>query len=110
MMFIQFKTSAPAVEIKQNEKGYTIMVELPGSTRDEIKIWQEKGLLTITGEKKAQAGERVFSERVFGKFSRVFRLPEDADFEKIEANYCDGVISVEIPKLEKAKPKSIDIK
>ena len=109
-MFIQFKTSAPAVEIKQNEKGYTIMVELPGSTRDEIKIWQEKGLLTIAGEKKAQPGERVFSERAFGKFSRVFRLPEDADSEKIEANYRDGVVSVEIAKLEEAKPKNIEIK
>ena len=109
-MFIRFKNYAPPAEIKQDDSSYTIMIELPGSTRDEIKVWQEKGLLTITGEKKAEAGEKVFSERLFGKFSRVFRLPEDADSEKIEANYRDGVISVEIPKLEKAKPKSIEIK
>ena len=109
-MYIQTKIYQQPVEITQSEKSYNIMVELPGSTRDEIKVWLEKGLLTITGEKKPQAGEKIFSERVFGKFSRLFRLPEDADLDNIEANYRDGVVSVEIAKLEEAKPKSINIK
>jgi len=104
------KTCLPPAEIKQTDNGFNIIMELPGSSHDDIKIWQEKGILTITGEKKAPSGERVFSERVFGKFTRSFRLSEDADLDRIEANYSDGVIIVEIPEKESAKPRNITIK
>jgi len=99
----------PAAEIRETENAFTVQVELPGSTRDDIKVWQESNMLTVSGEKKAQTGNGVLNERVFGKFQRAFRLPENIDREKIEANYADGVVTVEIPKLEKAKPRNIDI-
>jgi len=108
-MYADCKICLPAAEIRETENAYTVLVELPGSTRDDIKIWQEDNMLTISGEKKAQTGNRVLNERVFGKFQRSFRLPENVDREKIEANYADGVVTVEIPKLEKAKPKDIKI-
>ncbi|MCD6162387.1 MAG: Hsp20/alpha crystallin family protein [candidate division Zixibacteria bacterium] len=109
-MMTYCKTCLPPAEIKQTENGYIIIMELPGSFRDDIKIWQENGILTITGEKKAPSGDRIFSERVFGEFTRSFRLPEDVDLDKIEANYSDGVITVEIPKQESVKPRNIKIK
>jgi HSP20 family protein len=109
-MFAKCNTWYPPIEVLETKKGYSIMMELPGSHRDDIKVWQEKGVLAITGEKKAPSEENVFGERAFGKFSRSFRLPEDADLEKIEANYSDGVIAVDIPKAEATKSKDIKIK
>ncbi len=99
----------PATEIKEDENSYKIMIELPGSTRDEVKIWQEKNTLTISGEKKAPEGNRIWNERVYGKLERSFRIPGDANREKIEANYAEGVVTVNIPKLEAAKPRNIEV-
>ena len=109
-MYSKCKTCLPPAEIKEEDKQYTVIVELPGSLRDDVKVWQERGLLTITGEKKAPSGNRLFSERVFGEFSRVFRLPDDANANRIEANYSNGVVTVEIPKLEESKSKNIEVK
>ncbi len=108
-MLTKCKTCLPAAEVRENENSYSVMIEFPGSSRDDVKVWQEKNILTITGEKKAPEGNRVWNERVYGKFERSFRLPQDADREKIEANYAEGVISITIPKLEVAKPKDIKV-
>ena len=108
-MLVRCNTSYPPVEIMETDKGYSVMMELPGSQRDDIKVWQEDSILTITGEKKAPVGDEVFRERVFGKYSRSFSLPTDTDLEGIEANYRDGIITVDIPKLETAKPKNIEV-
>ncbi len=117
-MYLEFYSQvyAPPVEIEESKNGYRISMELPGSLRDDIKVWAEQGILTITGEKKApfsdseeEKGSRLMAERVFGKFSRSFQLPEDADTSRIEANFDNGILTVEIPKSEKAKPKDISI-
>lgn len=116
-MYLEFskKIYAPPVEIQESKDGYRILMELPGSLRDDIKVWAEDGILTITGEKKAPISDseektsRLVAERVFGKLSRSFQLPKDADTSKIEANFDNGVLTVEIPKSEKAKPKDIEI-
>jgi HSP20 family protein len=97
------------LEIKESENAFSIHLELPGSSRDDIKVWHENGILTITGEKKAPEGERLVSERAFGKFERSFRLPNTVAVDKIEANYENGVVIVEIPKLEAAKPREIKL-
>lgn len=110
-MYFVFNTQsfAPLVEIRESKDGYRISVELPGSLRDDIKVWAEQGVLTITGEKKPSSGNRLMSERVYGKLSRSFQLPEDADTSRIEANFSNGVLTVEIAKSEKAKAKDIKI-
>jgi len=98
------------VEIKETEKDYQVIMEVPGSARDDIKIWQENGILTITGEKKISETNRVWAERTGGEFSRTFQLPADVEIGKIEASYQDGVLNVVIPKSEKMQPKTIEIK
>lgn len=108
-MLANCRTCLPATEVREHEDNYIITIEFPGSSRDDVKVWQEKNILTITGEKKAPEGNRVWTERVFGKFERSFRLPQDGDKDKIEANYADGVITVTIGKLEAAKPKDIRV-
>jgi len=98
------------VEIKETEKDYRVIMEVPGSAKDDIKIWQENGILTITGEKKIPEINRVWAERVGGQFTRTFQLPADVEIGKIEASYQDGVLSVVIPKSEKTQPQTIAIK
>lgn len=113
-MFFKLSANVYAlpIEIRGSESGYRILMEFPGSARNDIKVWTEKDVLTIVGAKKIpenDQGDRLISERVFGKFSRSFRIPEDADASMIEADYKDGILRVNIPKTEKAKAKNIKI-
>jgi HSP20 family protein len=100
----------PPVEIKETANAYQIAMEIPGSVRDDIKIWSESGSLIITGEKRLTESNRQLAERIGGQFTRTFQLPSDVVIDKIEAIYQDGVLSVIIPKAEQAKPKQIEIK
>ncbi len=82
--------------------------------RDEIKLAVENEVLTISGERsyekenKGRKHHRI--ERAYGTFVRSFSLPEDADGSRVTADYKDGVLQVHLPKSEKARPKSIEIK
>lgn len=93
---------APSAEAAATEDHYEIDVELPGVARDDIEIDVHDDTMTIRGEKKTEREEKgktyFFSERTFGAFERSFRLPANADADKIAANFKDGVLSVRIPK------------
>lgn len=71
-------------------------------------------MLAISGERKYEKEEKDKKyhrvERAYGSFLRSFTLPEDADGSKVAAEYKDGILTVHLPKSEKAKPKSIDVK
>jgi HSP20 family protein len=104
----------PAMDVTENEQRYTLTVELPGSTKDDVHVELQEGMLTIHGEKKSEREEkkehRRYVERCYGSFSRSFRLPPDADAEHLDASFKDGVLTITIPKTEEAKPRSIAIK
>lgn len=93
---------APASDASGDEAAYRITMELPGVEEKDIELSVHDGVVTIKGEKTAsreETGETwFFSERQYGSFSRSFRLPADADGDKIEAHLKDGVLSVTIPK------------
>jgi HSP20 family protein len=93
---------SPASDASSDKDGYTITTELPGVAEDDIKLTVENGTLTITGEKKSEREESgdtwYFSERQFGSFSRSFRLPADADEQKVKADLKDGVLTVTIAR------------
>jgi HSP20 family protein len=102
----------PNVDISENEDGYRLSFEIPGTMKDDVKIWVENDLLTVSGEKKNNLGKedvKVHSERSYGKFERSFRLPKNANKEEVKAEFIDGVLEVVIPKTEEAKPKEINI-
>lgn len=105
---------APAVDIHEDEKHYTVTVELPGGKKDDVQVEVREGVLTIRGEKKSEREEkkehRRWIERTYGSFMRSFTLPENADSEHIDAGFKDGVLTLAIPKTEAAKPLSIAIK
>lgn len=107
-------TICPRVDIEEFEKSYSIHMELPGVSKKDVTINVKENILTIEGEKKSgkdsKSDKYHRSERVFGKFHRTFRLPDQVDTEKIEAVFNDGILTVSIPKLEEALPKQIEIK
>ena len=104
----------PAVDIIEEEKEYQVHAELPGLTKDDIRISVKDNLLSISGEKKreSQVKDEHFqrAERYFGTFQRSFRLPEQVDVDKIEAEFKDGVLNIVIPKLKEALAKQIEVK
>jgi len=93
---------APDADAAATDKQYEIEIELPGVALDDIHIDVHEGNLTVRGEKKTQREEKgktyFFSERTFGSFERSFRLPANADADKIAANFKDGVLTIRIAK------------
>jgi HSP20 family protein len=104
----------PAMDVREDDHQYAVTVELPGVSRDDVHIELEQGLLTIRGEKKSEREEKKeqcrYTERSYGSFSRSFRLPSDADEDRLDASFKDGVLSLTIPRTEGAKPRTIAIK
>jgi len=105
---------APLVDISEDDKEYLIKAELPDMKKEDIKLTVHDDVLTITGERKYEKEEKGKKyhrvERAYGSFMRSFTLPDDADASKVAADYKDGLLKVHLPKSEKAKPKSIEVK
>lgn len=110
----QTRSFWPMVDIKEEEKNIFVTAEIPGMSKDDIKITvNDENILTIKGEKKREETEKEESfvklERCYGSFARSFMLPEVIKKDKIKANYKDGVLSIELEKVEPKKPKEIEI-
>ena len=89
-----------------------VRVEVPGMDEKDLKVHYEDGLLMISGEREFERkDDRNYHriERSYGSFVRSFSLPRSVDANKISASYKNGVLEIEIPKLEEAKPKQIQI-
>lgn len=103
----------PAVDIRATETSTLISTDLPGVKKEEISINVEENTLILAGERKEELAvekDKYYrKERYFGKFKREFTLPSSIDHEKISADFKDGVLTIEIPKPEEQKPKSIAI-
>ena len=104
----------PACDVFEDKEAVKIVAEVPGVRPEDVKISLENNVLTIRGEKKQQAeerNERVHRyERSYGSFERSFALPSTVDPEKIQATYTNGVLTVAVPKAERARPREIAIK
>ena len=101
----------PAVDIFETDEGLTLLADMPGVDKDGIDIRVEEGVLTISGrcshEQNSQQGYREYD---LLNYWRQFSLSEDVDVEKISANLKHGVLTLALPKAEKAKPKKIEVK
>jgi HSP20 family protein len=102
---------SPALDVYQDKDQFTVVAELPGFRKEEIEISLHQGALTISGERKPEAseGEGVRNERFFGRFQRTIALASPVDAAKVRASYQDGVLKIELPKAEEAKPKQIEV-
>jgi HSP20 family protein len=102
----------PPVDVAETQEKIIVRAEVPGLRQEDIQIEFENGLLTLRGERKLEKSEGLTwhrVERIHGNFSRTFTLPRTVDPEKINATYRDGILEVEVPKREEAKPKQIRI-
>jgi HSP20 family protein len=104
---------SPLVDITEDDKEYRIKAELPEIKKEEIKFTVENGVLVISGERKLEKEEKGRKyhgvERAYGSFVRSFSLPDDADADKVNAEFNDGVLKVHIAKSESARPKQIEV-
>lgn len=105
---------APPIDIYETPEAYRVVAELPGFSPDEVHVTVNEGTLMIKGERKFynEVNEESFHriERRFGVFQRLVSLPQQVESEKVEASFDKGVLTVSIPKAEKAKPRRIEIK
>lgn len=105
----------PAMDLVENGKAWVLTLELPGMKPEDIEVRLANGMLSISGEKaeeKKEEGEDYhLSERRWGSFRRAIRLPEGADAAAIEASHANGVLTIRLPKSEKAlaAEKKIDV-
>ena len=104
----------PAVDVQETDKAFVFVAELPGLNKDDVEITLEDNLLTIAGERTLEEREegQTFHriERAYGKFSRSFSLPSQADNTNVKAGFDNGLLTIEIPKSEQAQPRKIEIK
>ena len=104
-----FDTGFPTADIVEGEQAYKITAELPGTDEKEIEISVAGDRLTVKGEKKEKheekAGNRYVSERRYGAFERSFALPADADLDRIDAGFKNGVLTITVPKRPDAREK-----
>jgi len=104
----------PAMDVVESEDHLVISAELPGMSKDAVKITIENGVLTLSGEKKYEQVEEHKDfhsmERRFGSFHRSVTLPRQLDADKAEASFENGVLTIRIPRSEEAKPKQLEIR
>jgi HSP20 family protein len=108
-----FSGWSPALDVHDDKDNFIVTCELPGMKKEEIDISLHDGVLTISGERKQEhetgKGDTFRSERYFGKFQRSVTLPASVDGGKVKASYKDGILRVELPKAEEAKPRQIEV-
>ena len=103
-------TTLPSVNIKENADAFKVEMAVPGFDKKDFKIELNHNVLTISSEKKVEnetKNDEHFTRREYSyqSFSRSFNLPEAANGDKISAKYDNGILNIEIPKREEAKPK-----
>ncbi len=103
----------PAVNLWSNEDKLVLTAELPGVSPEDLNVSVLGNQLTIEGEKKLEpAGEKAVyhrRERTLGKFTRTMRLPYEVDSDKVCAKFANGVLVLELPRIESQKPRKIAI-
>jgi HSP20 family protein len=99
--------SMPAVNIREDEKNFTLDLAIPGFDKKDLKIDMNENVLTISSEtsKESEDKRNGYNRKEFSytAFSRSFYVPENVTGEKIEANYKDGVLTLTLPKKDEEK-------
>ncbi|OZI31391.1 heat-shock protein Hsp20 [Bordetella genomosp. 10] len=105
----------PAINIAQNAESVDIDVFVPGIDPAQLDVQVDRGLLTISGERRGatpEDGAKVSiyaSERYTGRFKRAISLSDDVDADKVSARYRDGVLRISVPRRQAAQPRRVAI-
>jgi len=95
----------PSVEVSQTDRAVKVTAELPGLEDKDIELNVENNILTLKGEKRTETEdkERQYSERYYGRFERRLALPVEVDEEHAQATFKNGVLTVTLPKTDRAR-------
>jgi HSP20 family protein len=103
----------PAMDLVETDDHLVLRADLPGMSKDDVNIEIKDGVLTVSGERRAEQEDRSEGfyrlERAFGSFSRSLSLPDGIDVDSVDADFTDGVLEVRIPKPEERKPHRVQI-
>lgn len=105
----------PAIDVHEEESRYRVKADLPGVAKDDIKVTLENGVLTISAETHSEEtqekeGRVIRRERHEGRYSRSFSVGSNIDPNTISAKFDNGVLTLDLPKLQKQAPTSSEIK
>jgi len=105
---------ALALDVAETEDNFLVKASVPGINPDDLDITLTDNVLTIRGEipenTELENVQWHLEERRAGSFQRSITLPTPVDASGIEATYVDGVLSLNVPKVEEIKPKRIEVK
>jgi HSP20 family protein len=108
--------AGPAIDLAEDDQAFHLKAELPGLSEKDVNVTVSGDMMTIAGEKREEREEKEknfhWSERRFGSFQRMVRLPQHVDRDKIEASFKNGVLSITMPKTPEAvqQQKKIEVK
>jgi HSP20 family protein len=102
---------APAATVLENTDGYTLEVEMPGVSKENLEMWVENNVLTIVGRRSTASveGTPLHRESRTENFRRSFELDPSIDAGKISARIEQGVVTLTLPKAEQVKPRKIAV-
>ena len=117
-LFSGFNTAAarefPPINIWLGENSVVVTAELPGVTREDVNLSLQDEVLTLEGARQPQLRQQDVKwhrrERAYGSFARTVQLPFRVDPEKVQARYTNGVLEIELERLEADRPKKIQIR
>lgn len=104
----------PAIDVVEADSAFQVRADLPGVEKEQVNVSIDKGVLLIAGhrerEKEMESQGYHRTECPYGRFARSLRLPDSVDEAKLTAELRSSLLTVHLPKSERARPKSIDIK
>jgi HSP20 family protein len=104
----------PALDMHESQDESVLAMDLPGIAREDIKISVDRGVLTISGERKVpglpEGSRPLHNEITYGTFVRTLELPHPVSVEAISAELNNGILRVVLPKADEAKRKEIEVK
>ena len=103
----------PPINIWLGENSVVVTAELPGVTREDVTISLQEDVLTLEGKREPKVQENVNwqrRERAYGTFSRAVQLPFRVDADKVQAHFNNGILEIELQRLEADRPKKIEIR
>lgn len=103
----------PLLDVVETKDGISLKIDVPGVKQEDINISIEDNMLTVKGERKneSEVSDEGFTriERSFGAYQRSVALPPTVDTDRVKATYKDGVLEIQLPKKEEARPKAIKV-
>lgn len=104
----------PRMDLVRVQEGYRVYVDLPGLARDEVRVTTLGGQLTVAGERRRpelpEGSEVLRGERGFGRFERTMRMPPDVREEGVGASLEEGVLCIELPRIDESEAQDVEIR